>query len=417
MIQSLRSLSWGGFINLRTPNYIIQVVIDCNNINLSLDELKTESAVKIKGILKEAKIKNKAINPRNYEIHAYEIEVISPPSEYPLPVDTTKKELKVNLDTNFDFRPLSLRHPKKRAIFKVASIMYNEFGNYLTSIGFTRINSPKLVATGAEGGANVFELDYFGKKACLAQSPQFYKQMMVGVFGRVFEQGPVFRAESHKTSRHINEYTSLDLEMALEESFMEIIQVEVNTLNSIFAKLKEYCSSEIELLDIDVPFIDNIVSVRFDEVHKIVYEKYNKDYRNEKDLAPEEEGFICEYAKKEWGTDFVAVTHYPTEKRPFYAMDDPENPHLTLSFDLLYKGLEITTGGQRIHRYEDYMEKMKRLNLDPSLFSSFLQTFKFGMPPHGGLGLGLERLTAQICNLSNIKEATLFPRDIYRLEP
>ncbi|MBN2544611.1 MAG: aspartate--tRNA(Asn) ligase [Spirochaetes bacterium] len=417
MIQNLRVLSWGAFLILRTPVYTIQTVIDKNNINIQPESLKTESTLKIKGIVKKAVIKDKAINQRDFEIQISNICVISAPSVETLPVDTTKKELNINLNTKFDMRPLTLRHPRERAIFKIAAVICNEFAGYLTSINFTRISSPKIVKSGAEGGANIFELDYFKTKAYLAQSPQFYKQMMVGIFGKVFEIGPVFRAEKHDTSRHLNEYISLDFEMGFINSFYDIIQVETNVLNSIFSKINKTCSNEIDLLEIKIPEITKIICIKFDEVHQIIFDEFKKDYRTEKDLDPEEERLICEYAKNKWDTEFVFVTHYPAEKRPFYAKEDPDEPSRTLSFDLLFRGIEITTGGQRLHQYDEYINKMNKLGMNTQLFESYLQCFKFGMPPHGGLGLGLERLTSCICGLANVKEASLFPRDINRLEP
>ena len=377
----------------------------------------TESALKIKGIVKNSTIKDLSIYPRDIEIQVSNIEVLSTPSISQLPLDTTKKELSANLDTKFDLRPLSLRHPKQRAIFKIASVVYNEFGNFLTDNGFTRISSPKIVFSGAEGGANIFNIDYFNRKAFLAQSPQFYKQMMVGVFGRVFETGPVFRAEKHDTSRHLNEYISLDIEMSLNSGYEELMQIETAVLISIFNKIKTDCKNEVELLGIELPQINKIYAIKFKEIKEIIFNKYKKDYRNEKDLCPEEEALISKFIKEEYGSDFVFVTHYPTEKRPFYAMPDPENPDETRSFDLLYKGLEITTGGQRLNKFVEYETKMNQLGMNISLFESYLQAFKYGMPPHGGLGLGLERLVAQLCNLPNVKEASLFPRDINRLEP
>ncbi|OHD22029.1 MAG: aspartate--tRNA(Asn) ligase [Spirochaetes bacterium GWD1_27_9] len=417
MIQNLRILAWGGFLILRTANYIIQTVCDKNNVSFPLETLTVEQTVKIKGLLQKATIKDKSIYPRDYEVQVREIEIISSPSVNPLPVDTTKKELNAGLDTKLDLRPLTLRHAKQRAIFKISSVIYNEFGNYLTKVGFTRICSPKIVFSGAEGGANIFKIDYFKRNAYLAQSPQFYKQMMVGVFGRVFEEAPVFRAEEHDTSRHLNEYISLDFEMMLQNGFEDLIVMETNVLRHIFDELKKQCQNEIELLEIELPSLEKIVCLKFSEVHEIVFNNFKKDFRSEKDLAPEEERLICEYAKKEWGTEFVFITHYPTEKRPFYAMSDSANPAETLSFDLLFRGIEITTGGQRLNKYEDYIAKMTKLGMNVDSFNSYLQAFKFGMPPHGGLGLGLERLTAQICKLSNVKEASLFPRDINRLEP
>ncbi len=417
MIQNLRVLGWGGFIILRAGRFSIQSVYDKNTINIQPDTLLVESAVKLTGIVKSATIKDKSITPSNYELHITAIEVLSTPSVSPLPIDTTKKEISVGLDTSFDLRPLSLRHSSNRALFKIQSVIFNEFGNFLSSNGFTRICTPKIVYSGAEGGANIFQLDYFGRNAYLAQSPQFYKQMMVGVFTRVFEEAPVFRAEKHDTSRHLNEYISLDLEMGFIESFYDIINMEVNLLNHIFNELKKQCSTEIQLLGIEMPSIDKIVVYKLSEVHELIFNEYKKDYRGEPDLAPEEEKLICEYVKKTECSDFVFVTHFPSEKRPFYTMDDPLSPKETLSFDLLFRGMEITTGGQRLHNYNDYISKMTKFGLNTNLFESYLQAFKFGMPPHGGLGLGLERLTGLLCGVSNVKEASLFPRDIKRLEP
>ncbi|MBN2737042.1 MAG: aspartate--tRNA(Asn) ligase [Spirochaetales bacterium] len=417
MIQNLRVLGWGAFLILRTPEYTLQTIIDKNNINIPPDELLVESTVSITGTVKPATIKDKALNPRDYEIHVKSIEIIAASALKELPADTTKKELNVHLDTKFDLRPLTLRHPRERAIFRIASTIAREFGDALGRLGFTQIYSPKLVASGAEGGANIFKMDYFGREAYLAQSPQFYKQMMVGVYGRVFEVAPVFRAEKHDTSRHLNEYISLDLEMGYIKDFYDLIKVESLVLKSIFEKLESNCAHEIELLDIEIPKIDKIVTIKFKEVHEIIFNEFKKDYRAEKDLAPEEEKLICQYSKENWGSELLFVTHYPSEKRPFYTLDDPDDPGYTCSFDLLFRNVEITTGGQRLHVYDDYVKKMTSLGMNVNNFESYLQTFKFGMPPHGGLGLGLERLTSQICGLANVKEASLFPRDINRLEP
>jgi nondiscriminating aspartyl-tRNA synthetase len=416
-VQNVRILAWGGFLILRLPNYLLQAVVSKDSTVITLESIPIEAVVRIKGKLKSAQIKDKALNPTDVELEAEELTIISVPSEIPLPLDTAKKELHASLNTILDRRPLSLRHPRERAVFRIQAEIFNGFGSFLTSIGFTRICTPKLVFTGAEGGANVFGLEYFGKTAYLAQSPQFYKQMMVGVFGRVFEEAPVFRAEKHNTSRHVNEYISLDLEMQLDRSFLEIINVEANALRSVLSHLSTACGTELALLDITLPVLDRIVLVEFDEVHQIVQSEYGQDYRDEKDLSPDEEKLICEYGKREWGAEFVFVTHYPSEKRPFYAMDDPERPGLTLSFDLLFRGMEITTGGQRLHRYDDYVAKLRSRGMDPAAFDSYLQCFRYGMPPHGGLGFGLERFTAKLCGIDNIKACCLFPRDMDRLEP
>ncbi len=417
-VQNVRELSWGAFLILRMPNYLLQIVAARETIGEAvLHSILVEAFIRVRGHFKPAALKDKALSPSDIELHAAAIEVLSVPSEIPLPIDTSKKELVASTNTVLDLRPLSLRHPRERAVFRIQAAIFNQFGNYLTEIGFTRICSPKIVFSGAEGGANVFGLDYFGQRAYLAQSPQFYKQIMVGVFGRVFEEAPVFRAEKHNTSRHLNEYISLDLEMQIETSYLDIIQVEANILRSVFAHLRESCPNELRLLDVQLPTLDKITLVEFAEVHRIVYEEQGADYRNEDDLSPDEERYICDYAKRSWDADFVFVTHYPSVKRPFYAMDDPDREGLTLSFDLLFRGMEITTGGQRMHRYEDYISKMRSRGMEHDAYEPYLQTFRFGMPPHGGLGLGLERLTARLCGVENVKSCSLFPRDMERLVP
>ena len=247
--------------------------------------------------------------------------------------------------------------------------------------------------------------------------PQFYKQTMVGAFERVYEVAPVFRAEKHSTQRHLNEYTSLDFEMGYIQSFTEIMEMEQGFLQHLMELLKVEYSAELALLGIELPNASKIPAVRFDEIKRLAAEKYGYQIRDPFDLEPEEEHAIGKYAKEEWGSDFVFVTHYPSKKRPFYAMDDPEDPRFTLSFDLLFRGLEVTTGGQRIHDYAAQVAKMEARDMDPAEFESYLMIHKHGMPPHGGLGIGLERLTMQLCGLDNVRRACLFPRDRTRLEP
>jgi nondiscriminating aspartyl-tRNA synthetase len=275
------------------------------------------------------------------------------------------------------------------------------------------IHTPTIVCAGAEGGSDMFALDYFGQAAYLAQSPQFYKQIMVGAFERVFEVAPAYRAEKHDTARHTNEFTSLDFEMAFIESHEDVMAMENAWLVALAERLRERCEEEFSSLGARVPEVPaHIPRVRLGEVQQAIGRCVG-----EPDLDPEGERLACAWAGKKHSSEFLFVTHYGTEKRPFYTMDDPDDPRLTRSFDLLFRGWEITTGGQRLHRYEDYLAKMERRGLDPSRFAFYLEAFRSGMPPHGGLGAGLERITARLLGLANVREAGLFPRDRGRLVP
>ena len=295
--------------------------------------------------------------------------------------------------------------------------MVKGFREFLSAQGFTEIHTPKIGAKGAEGGANIFKLEYFHRPAVLQQSPQFYKQMMVGVFDRVFETAPVFRAEKHNTKRHLNEYTSLDFEMGYIDGFEEIMAMETGVLQNIMRLLESQYAKELAILEVTLPKTEQIPCVRFDEAKRLASEKYDRPIRNPYDLEPEEEVLISRYFKEEYDADFVFVTHYPSKKRPFYAMDDPLDSTFTLSFDCLFRGMEITTGGQRIHDYKMLQEKIAARGMTEEGMDAYLMAFKHGMPPHGGLGIGLERLTMKLIGEDNVRETTLFPRDLSRLEP
>ena len=334
-----------------------------------------------------------------------------------MPVPIPKAKLNVNLDTELGLRPVVLRHLRERSVFRVQECLGRAFRDYLRDQGFTEIHTPKIVHAGAEGGSNIFRLDYFGRKAFLAQSPQFYKQTMVGVYERVFELAPVFRAEKHSTARHLNEYTSMDFEMGFINSFEDVMAMETGFLQHAMALLREEYAQDVERLGIRIPDVSAVPCIRFDEAKRLAAERYGYSIRDPYDLEPEEEHAIGRYAREVWESDFVFVTHYPSKKRPFYAMDDPEDPQYTLSFDLLFRGLEVTTGGQRIHDYRAQVAKMEARGMDPADFESYLMAHRHGLPPHGCLGIGLERLTMQLCGLDNVRYACLFPRDLSRLEP
>jgi len=408
-VHKVADMSGFTFITLRTREGLVQCVKASDTA--PCEGLKEGMTLKVKGTVKQ---EQRA--PFGFEIHLLDVEVLSrPAATMPLPIH--KWKLDTSLETKLELRPIALRNIRERSKFKIQEGIVRGFRDFLFTQGFTEIHTPKIVAGNAEGGANVFKFEYFGKKAFLAQSPQFYKQMMVGVFDRVFETAPVFRAEKHNTTRHINEYTSLDLEMGYIDSFEDIMAIETEMLKYVFELLNTQYQAELKRLNIQLPKIESIPVIRFEEVKQLVAEKYKRKMKTPNDLEPEEEALIGEYFKEEYGSDFVFVTHYPSKKRPFYAMDDPKNPEYTLSFDLLYKGLEITTGGQRIHSYEEQCNKLIERGMSPSDFENYLMIHKYGMPPHGGLGIGLERLTMKFLDEQNVRETTLFPRDLGRLEP
>ena len=412
IIYRIKKLKGFSFLHIILDGKIIQAIYEGE---LS-DKVREQSAISFSGIFQKAQIKDKLIFPNNLELKLTSLEALSTPTES-FPFDITKKELNIGNNVLFDMRALSMRHPKIKAIFKIQEAIVIGFRSYLQNNGFTEIRTPKIVKAGAEGGANIFELNYFGSKAFLAQSPQFYKEFCCGAFQKVFEIGPVFRAEKHNTNRHINEYTSMDMEMGPIKSFYEIIKIEEEVLKEIVRTIESRCSYELGLLEITLPVINEIPVLKFSEAKEIVFKEYGIDERKEPDLSPIEEVKICEYIKKKTGSEFVFVTHYPTVKRPFYAKESPTNREETESFDLLFRGMEVTTGGQRIHEYNELVEKMKHRGMNVEEFMFFSDAHKYGLPPHGGLGLGLERLTQKIIGLDNIKEATMFPRDVTRLFP
>ena len=413
-VHTIRDMGEVSFIILRKAEGLIQCVRERSPEGAaqpSADDLKEESTVIVTGT-----VSPEPRAPHGLEIRVSEIRVLSVPAEV-LPIAVSKWKLNTSLETKLALRPITLRNPMERAKFRIQEGIVRGFRDFLHSQHFTEIRTPKIVARGAEGGSNVFRLDYFNKKAELGQSPQFYKQTMVGVYDRVFEAAPVFRAEKHNTTRHLNEYIGLDFEMGYIDSFEDVMAMETGFLKYTMELLKKDYKKELDMLDIDLPSITQIPQVRFDEAKQLVSEKYNRKIRNPFDLEPEEEVLIGRYFKEEYDSDFVFVTHYPSKKRPFYAMDDPADERFTLSFDLLYKGLEITTGGQRIHDYQMILEKMAKRGMDPEDIKDYLMIFKYGMPPHGGLGIGLERLTMRLLDEQNVRETSLFPRDVTRLEP
>lgn len=411
IIYKIREMSDFAFVILRTKRSLVQCIHSAEFSVFPLKELKDNMSVVVTGeVVSDERSRTGA------EVRLINCKVLSEPAAE-APVVINNKEVKASIDTLLDYRPITLRNAGERAIFKLQEGLCAGMRSFLGKNGFTEIHTPKIVFSGAEGGANIFRLDYFGREAYLAQSPQFYKQMMVGVFERVYEIAPVFRAEKHDTSRHINEYTSVDLEMGFIDDYRDIMRMETKMLAYTLDYIREHYSDELALLKADVPVVEDIPAVSFMEAKEMISSAYKREIKDYEDFEPEEEKLLCDIIKKETESELVFVTGYKSSKRPFYTQDSKEDPMFTDSFDLIFRGIEVTTGGQRIHDYSTQVAKMLDRGMDIEKFSSYLMAHKHGLPPHGGLGLGLERFTAKLLGLQNVRYTTLFPRDINRLEP
>jgi len=342
---------------------------------------------------------------------------LSGPAEPP-PFDLYRPALTATLPTILDLAPTTLRHPRLRSGFEIAAASTAGFRATLDGLAFTEIFTPKIVESATEGGANVFAIDYFGRPAYLAQSPQFYKQAMVGVFERVYEVGPVFRAEPHDTARHLAEYTSLDAELGFITDHFDVMAVCRDAVAGMTDSVRERGSSAMQLLGATLPTVPaQIPHLHFAEAMVMISAATGQDVTGEPDLSPAHERWICEWADREHGSELVFVTGYPLTSKPFYTHQDPDRPGYSNGFDLLFRGTEIVTGGQRLHRHEDYLKALAARGMDPAPFTGFLQVFEHGMPPHGGFAIGLGRWTALLTGAANVRQVTLFPRDLHRLSP
>ncbi|MFA5052571.1 MAG: aspartate--tRNA(Asn) ligase [Parcubacteria group bacterium] len=404
------------FIDLRDRTGKVQMVAlpEKKAVHELASALRPEWVIRVKGLVnaRPEKMVNETEPNGALEIEIKELEVLSEAKEIPFESDA-----ELNLDTYLDYLPLTLRRTKSQATFKVQAVVAEAFREFFRNENFTEIQVPKLIGDDAEGGANTFEVGYFGHTAHLAQSPQLYKQIMVGVFERVFTVGNVYRAEKHSTSRHLNEYTSLDIEMGFIKDHTDVMAIENAFLKYLEGELKEKCVAEFKLLNAEIPAVpDEIPKMTLREAQKLISDETGNDCTEEPDLEPEHERWLCAYSKEKFNSDFIFITHFPTEKRPFYTYRDESDPAYTKGFDLLFRGIEITTGAERIHDYDALVASMKEKGLNPENFSFYLQAFKYGLPPHGGFGMGLERLTQKLLELGNVKEATLFPRDINRID-
>ncbi len=407
-IHKINSLGGIEFFILRDRTGMTQLVIESN---INTEKITPETVVEINGLV----TKEERSPYENIEIKVNNIKIFSYANSS-IPINIYSSYDNINLPTILDNRPISIRNTKTIKIFKIQSEIIRLFSEYLRKNNFTEIKTPKLISSGTEGGTNIFEVKYFEKSAFLAQSPQFYKQIMVGSgFERVFEIGPVFRAEMHNTVRHLNEYTSMDFEMGFINDEQDIIDMQEGLIKYIFSEIEKNHNDILDEFNADIKIPESIPRIHFLEALSIAEKSGIPDMDG--DISPEGERVVCDFIEREKNSSFVYIVGYPLKKRPMYTMHDERLPGYSRSFDLLFKGLEITTGGQRIHDFNMLKKSMKKKGFNPNEFKEYLQCFEFGMPPHGGLGMGLERVTMKLLNLKNVREATLFPRDRNRLSP
>lgn len=412
-LHLVRALGKISFLAVRDRTGIAQgVVLDPSKLDIS--RLRKESIVEVVGRVKQEQQAKGGV-----EVEVTAVNVLAEPAEeIPYEISRSREKLNLKLETILDHRAFCLRNPELHAVFPVQAEIVRTFLDFLREEGFLEVHTSKIIKAGTEGGTALFSIKYFEETAFLAQSPQFYKQMLVGAgYERVCEAGFVYRAEDHATSRHINEYLSLDYEMGFIESFRDVTALEKRFLARLMDNLAANCGLELATLRAKLPRVGDIPEVSLADALKILERDFGRDVTGMNDLDPDGERQLCEYAMNHAGSEFIFVTHYPADSRPFYTMPDPDDPSRTLGFDLLFRGLEVTTGSQRIHEYGMLVENMRRFGLNPDDFGFYLEIFKYAMPPHGGLAIGTERLTQQLLGLANIREASFFPRDRFRLAP
>ena len=405
-----RRLANVSFLLVRDATGVAQVVVDDAGVREDLARLLPETVVEIQGTIAAS-----TQAPGGVEVHRPQVMVLAEPDEAP-PFELRRPQLRASLPALLDHAAVALRHPRRRDPFAIAAASVAGFRSTLDRLGFIEVQTPKIVGTATETGANVFALDYFGRPAFLAQSPQFFKQTMVGVFERVYETGPVFRAEPHDTVRHLAQYTSLDAELGFIDDHRDVMAVLRQVLAGMVEAVADRAGAAVAALGATLPAVpDEIPVVHFDEAQQLLERLLGEPVVGEPDLAPAHERRLGEWALGEHGSDLLFVEGYPMAKRPFYTHPDPDRPAASKSFDLLFRGIELVTGGQRLHRYADYcavLGEAEREALD-----GYLQAFRYGMPPHGGFAIGLERWVARLVGAATVRETTLFPRDLHRLSP
>jgi nondiscriminating aspartyl-tRNA synthetase len=406
-IHRRRALAKVTFVVLRDRSGLAQVVVKEGPALEQLQGLPEETVVEVTGT-----VALNAAAPGGAELVLPTIVALTEPAEAP-PAELWRPTFGAGLPTLLDHAAVALRHPRHRAAWQIASASMRGFRTALGELEFTEIATPKLVGAATESGANVFTVDYFGRQAYLAQSPQLYKQMLVGVFERVFEVGPVFRAEPHDTVRHLAQYTSLDAELGFIRDHRDVLAVLRAAIAGMVEGIRTYAAGAAALLGLELPH----VPAEFPVIHfRDALSKVGAD-PDEPDLSPAHERALSEWARTAYGSDFLAVEGYPMAKRPFYTHPQPDDERWSNSFDLIFRGLELTTGGQRLHRPSDYASALGRAGQSPDVLSGYLDAFSHGMPPHGGFAIGLERWVGRLTRVENIREVTLFPRDLNRLSP
>jgi nondiscriminating aspartyl-tRNA synthetase len=405
-----RRLARVAFLLVRDRTGVAQVVVDDGVLRAAVDGLLPETVVEVVGTVVAS-----AAAPGGVEVRATSVEVLAAPAAPP-PFELRRPEIPAALPTILDHAAVALRHPRHRDAFTIAAASVHGFRRTLDGLGFTEIHTPKIVGTATETGANVFGLDYFGRPAFLAQSPQLYKQTMVGVFERVYETGPVFRAEPHDTVRHLAQYTSLDAELGFIEDHRDVMGVLREVLAGMVAAVATRAGEAVARLGLTLPEVPAAIPVvHFTDAQVLLEELLGEAVVGEPDLAPAHERRLGEWALAEHGSDLLFVEGYPMAKRPFYTAPDPDRPGSSNSFDLLFRGIELVTGGQRLHRHEDYVAVLD--GAQQEVLDGYLQAFRYGMPRHGGFAIGLERWVARVVGAANVRETTLFPRDLHRLTP
>lgn len=415
-VERVRTHGKISFFDLRDRSGTIQITA-FDKLLSEVSKLSPQDVVEVQGetLARGEKYINPELETGKVEVRLEKLKIISKAAE--MPFDMGGKELNLELPTLLDYRALTLRHPKIAPIFKVQENVIDSFRKALREKDFTEFQAPVIIPQAAEGGSEVFEVKYFGEKAYLAQSPQFYKQILVGVYERVFSVNKTLRAEPSVTTRHLTEVTTLDAEMGFIDSWTELMDMAEYVIKYIFKNVEKDCKKALELYKTSIPTVSETVPrIKLREAQKIIFERTGRDVQKEPDLAPEDEREICKWSLEEKGSELIFITHYPVDKRPFYTFEDLKDPGYTLSFDLLGRGTEWMTGGQRINDYETLVKSATKRGINVHKSELYLQAFKFGMPPEGGFSFGSERIVMHILGLANVREASLFPRDMERID-